>query len=113
MDKALLVVDGVSFRVARRRAETPSIVVGDVGDETAECRGFSSILVDTGEKLSSRLLVSRPAEPTGVSSIEIHGDVGKVKLGDGVLGQAKISVLGLGTFGNVEISDKVGKRVGL
>lgn len=48
-----------------------------------------------------------------MTSIEVLGDVGKVELGDGVVGALLVGGGGVGTFGNVGVGDEVGKRVGL
>lgn len=110
---SLLVVVGVALGVVGLGGELPAVVVGDVGDETANARRLASVLVDLCIELSSRAYVGRPAEPATVASIEVHGDVGEVEFLNGVDGELLVSTLCLGALVDVQVGDQVSKRVRL
>lgn len=113
VDVSLLIVVGVALGVVGFGGELPAVVVGDVGDETANARRLASVLVDLGVELSSRANVGGPAEPATVTGIEVHGDVGEVEFLDSVNGEFLVSTLGLGTLVDVQVGDQVSKRVRL
>lgn len=113
VDVSLLIVVGVALGVVGLGGELPAVVVGDVGDETANARRLASVLVDLGVELSSRANVGGPAEPATVTGIEVHGDVGEVEFLDSVNGELLVSTLGLGTLVDVQVGDQVSKRVRL
>jgi hypothetical protein len=110
---SLLIVVGVALGVVRLGGKLPAVVVGDVGDETANARRLAGVLVDLSVELSSRANVGGPAEPATVTSIEVHGDVGKVEFLDGVDGEFLVSTLGLGALVDVQVGDQVSKGVRL
>lgn len=105
--------DGPTLSVRRGRADAPGIVVGNVGHETTEGLGAAGVLEDLGVHLGGGGKVRLPAEPASVTTIEVHGDVGKVELGDGVVGALEVGSLSAGALGHVQVGDEVGKRVGL
>lgn len=113
VDVSLLIVVGVALGVVGLGGELPAVVVGDVGDETANARRLASVLVDLSVELSSRANVGGPAEPATVTGIEVHGDVGEVEFLDSVNGELLVSTLGLGTLVDVQVGDQVSKRVRL
>ena len=57
--------------------------------------------------------VGGPAEPAGVSCVEVHGDVGEVEGFDGVFDTLFVSCFRVGTFRDVEVRDEIGEGVGL
>lgn len=113
LDVALLIVVGVGGGVRGSGGEGPAVVVGHVGDETADGLGLAGGLVDVSEQSGGGLDVGGPAEPAAVASVKVLGDVGEVELGDGVVGALLVGRGGVGTLGNVGVGDEVGKRVGL
>jgi hypothetical protein len=113
IDVSLLVAVGVTLGVRRASCDAPGIVVGDVGDETANCGRRSCSLVKRGKELSSGLDVGSPAEPSSMTGIKVHDDVLHVERLDGVGGECLVGGGGICALGDIEVSDQVGQRVGL
>ncbi|KAI6749548.1 hypothetical protein HG530_014962 [Fusarium avenaceum] len=102
VDVLLLVVVGVALGVVGLGGELPGVVVGNVGDETSESGRLAGVLVDVGVQLGGRGKVGGPSEPATVTGVEVHGDMGEVKLLDGVDGELLVGRLGLGTLGSAQ-----------
>lgn len=113
VDVLLLVVVGVALSVVGLGGQLPGVVVGDVGDETSEARWLAGILVELTVELGGRRKVGGPSQPATVSGIDIHGDVGKVELLEGVNGELLVSASSVGALGDVHVGDHVGKRIRL
>jgi len=69
--------------------------------------------VELSEELSSGGQVGRPAEPSSVTSIEVHVDTEGVEGLDGVGDTRLVGSLSTTALGNVKVGDQVGQRVGL
>lgn len=91
----------------------PLVPASNVGGETADLLRGSRGLVGLGQLLRSGLEVGVPAEPAAVARVDVHDDVGKVEVLEGV-GDA-VAVAGRGVLAGlqVRVGDEVGKRVGL
>ena len=113
VDVALLVAVGVALRVGRAGGTGPGIVVGNVGGQTTDCGGATSSLVDLREQGRCGSDVGGPTEPAGVTGVQVHGDVGEVQVGNGVLDAGQVGGLGVGALGDVEVGHQVSKTVGL
>lgn len=81
--------------------------------QTTDGGGAASVLVNTSEEIGGGLDVGGPAEPAGVSGIEIHGDIGQVQLLEGVDRQLLVCGRRAAALLNVHVGDHVGKRIGL
>lgn len=75
--------------------------------------GAASVLVNLGKLLSTGLEVGVPAEPTTVTSVDVHDDVGKVEALEGIGNTLLVSGLALRALGLVGVGDKVRQGVGL
>ena len=113
LDVVLLVVVAVALRVRRGRGDAPGVVVGNVGSETTNGSRLASVLIDAGIQVGSGLNVGGPAEPTGVTSIEVHGHMRKVELLEGIDGQLLVGSRRSAALRDVHVGHHVGKRVGL
>ena len=113
VDELLLIVVGVALGVVGLGGELPAVVVGDVGGETSEARRLASGLVDLTVELSGRRKVGGPSKPATVTGIDVHGNVGKVELLDGVDGKLFVSAGSVGALGDVHVGDQVSERIGL
>lgn len=113
IDILLLVADGVSLRVGRAGTDAPGVVVGDVGREAAHLRRPPRRLIQVAEHARRRTDVGSPAEPAGVSGIEIHGHVGEVELLDGVGGAFLVGGGRAGALGHVQVGDEVREGIRL
>jgi len=109
----LLVIVGVGAGVGGGASQAPGVVVGNVGDEPTDRSRLASVLVDAGKEISSGLDVGGPSQPTGVTSIEVHGNVGQVELLEGVDSQLLVGGRSSAALGNAHVGDHVGKRIGL
>lgn len=47
-----------------------------------------------------------------MATVKVHGDVGQVELGDGIVGALEVGGLGTSALGNVEVGNEVGKGIG-
>ncbi len=113
LDVVLLVVVGVALGVRRGGGDAPGVVVGNVGGQAADRSGLAGARVDAGKQIGGGLDVGGPAEPPGVASIEVHGNVGQVELLEGIHGQLLVGRGGAAALGDVHVGDQVGKGVGL
>lgn len=59
-------------------------------------RGLASIGVQLAKEVGGGLEVGRPAEPSGVATVQVHGDVGQIQLLDGIDGALEVGILGTG-----------------
>ena len=89
------------------------IVVRNIGSQTTDSPGRTSRLVDISEDLSTWLQVSGPPEPSGVSTIKVHGDVGKAQPLQGVCGTVLIGTGSSRALGNTHVGDHVTQAVWL
>jgi len=91
---------GADFRVSNlkllvfflRGRYTYSIEVGDVGNETTDSSRLPGLLVHGAEDLGRGVEVPRPAEPTGMASVEIKSDVVMVQGFEGVDGALVVGI---------------------
>lgn len=91
----------------------PGVPSGDVGRDSTDLAGRSSILVRAGQLGGAGLQIGVPAEPSTVSGVDVHDDVVQVQVRQGVgdaLAVARGRVL---AGGEVAVSHQVGKGVGL
>ena len=81
---SLIRVESVHRSVPRRSRCGERVVVGDVGREPADERGRVRGLVHLREERRRGLDVGGPAEPAGVSGVEVEPDVALLQGADGV-----------------------------
>lgn len=117
----------MTYRVGGRSGQVPGVVVGDVGlqvyisffsflgdgqvfvhekeqitySHATELRGLASIGVQLAKEVGGGLEVGRPAEPSGVATVQVHGDVGQIQLLDGIDGALEVGILGTGACAQV------------
>jgi len=109
----LFVARWVSLGVRWAGGDGPGVVVGNVGGETTDLGWRSSSLDDFGEISGSWSNVGCPSEPSGVSGIEVHGNVWQVESGNGILDAGFISSLSVCALCNVQVGDHVGQTIWL
>ena len=112
VDVQLLVEVLVALGVGRCDGGVVAVVVGDVGGQTAERGGLACASVDLGEHLGGGSQVGFPAQPAGVASISVRGNVGEVESLDGVLDTLNVGGLSFLASGNVQVGDEVAETVG-
>jgi hypothetical protein len=113
IDIALLITVGVALSVRGARSNAPGIVIGNIGDQTANRSRRSSSLVEVAKELCSRLNVGGPSEPASVTGIKVHNDILHVERLDGILRERLVGSRGIGALLDVGVGDQVGERVGL
>lgn len=91
----------------------PGVPSGDVGSNTTDLGWRTSGLVDLGNTLSSWLDVVVPSEPSSVTGINVHDDVGQVELLEGISNTLFVTLLGVLARLEVNVSDQVRKRIWL
>ena len=96
-----------------RTKNVPGVPTGGVGGPTTELLGAATGLESLGKLLCAGLQVRVPAEPTTVTSVEVHDDIGKIEVLDGI--GDTVTVAGGRVLASilVRVGDKVGKRIGL
>lgn len=109
VDVALLVTVGVRGGVARASSDGPGVVVGNVGSKTTEVLRGTGVLVDLGIHSRSGRKIERPSEPSSVTTVQVHGDVGKSKLLDGVDSQFLVGSSSARALGEVHVGNRVGE----
>lgn len=113
VDEALLVARLAALGDGCACGGAEGVVVGYVGDDTADTPGRASRLVDFSIKFCGRADVGIPAEPSGVSAIKVHVNVGEVERLEGVHGQVLVVRGGARALLDAHVCDQVGERVGL
>lgn len=108
----LLVTIRVSTRITRTCRRTPRIVIRHIGRQSPDRGWTASGFVEVAEELSCGCYVGGPAQPPCMAGVEVHGDVGKVELRDGVGGTFFVGGVGIGTFGDAEVCYEVGEGIG-
>lgn len=108
-----LVVLGIRGGRELAGAQVPGVPASNVGGNTTELLGGASSLVSLGQLLGARLEVSIPAEPTAVTSVEVHNDVGKIEGLKGI--SDTVAVAGSAVLAGLEVAvgDQVGERIRL
>jgi hypothetical protein len=102
------------------------VVVGDVGDNTANSTGRAGGFVDLGVEFGSRTNVRIPPgtnvrtqkllrgvlnlpKPTSVATVEVHVDIGQVERLEGIDGKGLVVGCSTSALGYVHVCDHVGK----
>lgn len=93
--------------------QVEGVPASNVGGDTTDALGRTSILVYGGELLGSGLEVVVPAEPASVASIDVHGDVGQVKLLESIGNTLTVACGGVLAGLLVAVGNQVGERIGL
>lgn len=88
-----------------------SVVIRNVGGEATEEGRLASVAIELSEELGSRAQVGGPAEPAGVTSVEVHVDTDGVELLNSVDNALLVGALGTAALGDVQVSDQVRERV--
>lgn len=109
VDVALFVTVGVGGGVSGASSDGPGIVVGNVGGKTAEVLGGAGVSVDLTKHSRCLGKILWPSEPSSVTTVQVHGDMGESELRDGIDGQLLIGSGGTGTLGGTHVGDSVGK----
>lgn len=109
VDVALLVTVDVGGGVSWACSDGPGIVVGNVGSKTTELLGGAGTLVDLSVHGRRGGKVKRPSEPSSVTTVQVHGDIGESELLDGIDSQILVASGGTGALGDTHIGDRVGE----
>lgn len=109
VDVALLVTVVVGGGVSWASSDGPGIVVGNVGSKTTELLGRAGVLVDLSEHSRSGGEILSPSEPSSVTTVQVHGDIGESELLDGVDSQVLVGSSSTGALGDTHVGDRVGK----
>lgn len=109
VDVALLVTVGVGAGVSGASSNGPGVVVGNVGGKTTELLGGAGVLVDRSIHIRRVDKMFSPSEPSSVTTVQVHGDIGESELLDGIDGQILVGSGGVGALGHSHVGDSVGK----
>lgn len=107
----VIITVALSDRIGR--GSSKGVEVGNVRGDTTEVSGRASVSVDLGEELGGRGQISRPAQPSSMTSIDVHGNTNCVKFLDSVNDTLLVSALGVSTFLDIQICDQISERVRL
>lgn len=109
VDVAPLITVGVGGGVSGASSDGPGVVVGNVGGKTAEVLGGARVPVDLTEHSRCLGKILWPSEPSSVTTVQVHGDMGESELLDGIDGQLLVGSGGTGALGFRHVGDSVGK----
>lgn len=109
VDVALLVTVGVGAGVSGASSDGPGVVVGNVGGKTTELLGGAGVLEDRSIHIRRVDKMFRPSEPSSVTTVQVHGDIGESELLDGIDGQILVGSGGAGALGHTHVGNSVGK----
>lgn len=91
----------------------PRVPTGSVGGNTTNLLGATGGLVDVGKLLRTGLEVGIPAQPTTVTSVDVHDDVGEAKALKSVRNTITVTVGAVLAGLQVGVGHQVGERIGL
>ena len=97
----------------KKKGNIPLVPSSNIGGDTADLLGRSGSLVGLGQLLRSRLEVGIPTEPAAVARVDVHDDVGKVEVLEGVGDAVAVTRSRVLASLHVRVGDQVGERVGL
>lgn len=103
----------LSIEETTRAKCLPSVPTGSVGGNTTNLLGATGGLVDVGKLLRTGLEVGIPAQPTTVTSVDVHDDVGEVKVLKSVRNTITVTVGAVLAGLQVGVGHQVGERIGL
>ena len=56
-------------------------------------------------------MICRPTKPSGMAGVQVHCDVWKIQLRDGVVDAFKVGRLGVRALWSTQVRDQIGKRI--